>query len=93
MNELRDTGFLSNRGRQNAGSYLVHHLNVDWRWGAAWFEHALVDYDPCSNYGNWAYLAGVGNDPRPNRVFDPVRQADMYDADKKYQNTWKTRSA
>lgn len=93
MNELRDTGFLSNRGRQNAGSYLVHHLNVDWRWGAAWFEHALVDYDPCSNYGNWAYLAGVGNDPRPNRVFDPVRQADMYDADKIYQNTWKNRSA
>jgi len=88
MKELYQTGFLSNRGRQNAGSYLVHYLKLDWRWGAAWFENRLIDYDPCSNYGNWAYVAGVGNDPRPNRVFNPERQAEMYDPDKVYQQAW-----
>ena len=88
MKELHQTGFLSNRGRQNASSYLVHGLKLDWRWGAAWFENRLIDYDPCSNYGNWAYVAGVGNDPRPNRVFNPERQAEMYDPDKAYQQAW-----
>jgi len=88
MKELYVTGFLSNRGRQNASSYLVHYLKLDWRWGAAWFENRLVDYDPCSNYGNWAYVAGVGNDPRPNRVFNPERQAEMYDPENKYQQAW-----
>jgi deoxyribodipyrimidine photo-lyase len=88
MKELYQTGFLSNRGRQNASSFLVHYLKLDWRWGAAWFENRLIDYDPCSNYGNWAYVAGVGNDPRPNRVFNPERQAEMYDPDKAYQQAW-----
>ena len=70
MRELAATGFMSNRGRQNVASYLVHDLGVDWRLGASWFEHHLLDHDPASNYGNWIYLAGVGNDPRPNRKFN-----------------------
>jgi deoxyribodipyrimidine photo-lyase len=88
MRELQYSGFMSNRGRQNVASYLVHHLHCDWRAGAAWFENRLIDYDPCSNYGNWNYLAGVGNDPRENRVFNPEKQARQYDADGSYCQLW-----
>ncbi|MEN0005661.1 MAG: DASH family cryptochrome [Bacteroidota bacterium] len=87
MLELKKTGFMSNRGRQNVASYLVHRLNQDWRAGAAWFESMLIDYDVCSNYGNWIYAAGVGNDPR-DRVFNTKRQADMYDKKGEYRNLW-----
>ena len=54
-------------------------LVVDWRMGAAWFEHCLLDYDPCSNYGNWNYAAGIGNDPREDRHFNIPKQAKTYD--------------
>ena len=90
MRELSRTGFMSNRGRQNVASYLVHDLGIDWRMGASWFEHCLLDYDPASNAGNWIYVAGVGNDPRPNRKFNTQRQAEMYDGDGKYQTLWST---
>lgn len=88
MHELTRTGWMSNRGRQNVASYLVHDLNIDWRMGAAVFEHFLIDYDPCSNYGNWIYVAGVGNDPRPNRKFNTRKQAEMYDPTGAYQQLW-----
>ena len=88
MNELSSTGWMSNRGRQVVASYLVHHLHGDWRAGAAWFEHQLIDYDVASNYGNWTYLAGVGTDPRPNRVFNPDLQADRYDPSGSYRRKW-----
>lgn len=88
MRELKHTGFMSNRGRQNVASYLVHQLNLDWRRGARYFEKMLVDYDVFSNWGNWAYLAGVGNDPREKRVFNTQKQAEKYDADKAYRKTW-----
>ena len=55
--------------------------------GAAWFESMLIDYDVTSNYGNWIYAAGVGNDPR-DRVFNTKRQADMYDKDGAFRNLW-----
>ncbi len=88
MRELKLTGFMSNRGRQNVASFLTKDLEIDWRWGAAWFEHCLVDYDPCSNWGNWAYIAGVGNDPRENRYFNILTQAKRYDPKGKYVRTW-----
>jgi deoxyribodipyrimidine photo-lyase len=88
MRELAATGWMSNRGRQNVASYLVNDMGLDWRMGAYWFEHLLIDYDACSNWGNWQYLAGVGNDPREGRRFDPVRQAGMYDADGAYVKHW-----
>lgn len=88
MVELRQTGFMSNRGRQNAASFLVKDLQVDWRAGAAWFESQLLDYDAASNYGNWNYVAGVGNDPRENRYFNMVKQANMYDAKGQYVKLW-----
>ena len=88
MRELAATGFMSNRGRQNVASYLVHDLHLDWRYGAAWFEAMLVDHDPASNYGNWLYIAGVGNDPRPFRKFNTAFQAERYDPQGEYVNTW-----
>jgi deoxyribodipyrimidine photo-lyase len=88
MRELRLTGFMSNRGRQNVASFLVKDLKLDWVAGAAWFEHALIDYDVHSNWGNWAYVAGVGNDPRENRYFNTQKQAAMYDPDGSYTNHW-----
>ncbi len=87
MRELLYTGFMSNRGRQNVASYFVHQLRQDWRKGAAWFESLLLDYDVASNYGNWMYAAGLGNDPR-DRVFNTGRQASMYDPDGAYRNLW-----
>lgn len=88
MKELIKTGWMSNRGRQNVASYLVHDLGVDWRAGASFFEHYLLDFDPASNYGNWIYVAGVGNDPRPNRKFNTSLQADRYDPNGKFQRRW-----
>lgn len=88
MVELLKTGFMSNRGRQNAASYLCKDLKIDWRWGASWFESQLIDYDVASNWCNWMYIAGVGNDPRENRYFNVNKQAEMYDADKSYRKLW-----
>ena len=87
MKELNATGFMSNRGRQNVASYLTKHLGLDWRMGAEYFESLLIDYDVCSNYGNWAYIAGVGNDPI-DRIFNPHKQADQYDSKGKYVEYW-----
>lgn len=90
MKELAETGFMSNRGRQVVASYLVNDLNCDWRYGAAYFEKMLIDYDPGSNYGNWQYIAGVGNDPRPDRYFNPKTQAERYDPSGAFQKLWLT---
>lgn len=92
MRELNATGFMSNRGRQIVASYLVHDLRVPWLWGAAYFERMLIDYDVYSNYGNWAYVAGVGNDPRPQRYFNPRKQAELYDPESAYRRLWAERA-
>lgn len=87
MIELQRTGFMSNRGRQNVASYWAKEWEQDWRVAAAYFESMLIDYDVHSNYGNWLYNAGVGNDPR-DRKFNIKRQAEMYDSAEKYQKLW-----
>jgi deoxyribodipyrimidine photo-lyase len=88
MRELKQTGFMSNRGRQNVASFLTKDLKINWLMGAEWFESQLVDYDPCSNYGNWLYIAGVGNDPRENRYFNILSQAHRYDPNGEYIKLW-----
>ncbi|WP_310377376.1 DASH family cryptochrome [Flavobacterium sp.] len=88
MLELKLTGFMSNRGRQNVASYFCNELNMDWRIGAAYFEEQLIDYDVCSNWGNWAYLAGVGNDPRGHRYFNIEKQANDYDKKFAFRDLW-----
>ena len=87
MRELNETGYMSNRGRQNVASFLADFLQVDWRLGAAYFESRLVDYDVASNWGNWAYQAGVGNDSRDNYFYVPG-QAERYDGDAAYVKHW-----
>ena len=88
MNQLRETGFMSNRGRQLVASCYVHELGQDWRYGAAYFQSMLVDYDPASNYGNWQYLAGVGCDPRGHRQFNLQKQTDTYDPKGEFIAQW-----
>ncbi|WP_435415616.1 DASH family cryptochrome [Polaribacter aestuariivivens] len=87
MIELKETGWMSNRGRQNVASYFAKELLQDWRIGAAYFESLLIDYDVHSNYGNWMYVAGVGNDPR-DRKFNTKLQAERYDANHKFRKLW-----
>jgi deoxyribodipyrimidine photo-lyase len=86
--ELFVTGYTSNRARQNVASFISSHLNIDWRIGAEWYECFLTDYDAASNWGNWQYVAGVGNDPRQGRVFNPVKQALDYDPQGAYIKAW-----
>jgi len=87
MKEIAATGFMSNRGRQNVASYWAKELKQDWRVGASYFESLLIDYDVHSNWGNWMYNSGVGNDPR-DRKFNIKRQAERYDPDQKFQDLW-----
>lgn len=88
MRELAATGWLSNRMRQVCASALLHEMGGDWRAGAAWFEAQLIDYDPHSNQGNWAYIAGYGTDPRGGRRFDIAWQAQQHDPAGVYQGRW-----
>jgi len=87
--ELFHTGYTSNRARQNVASFLAKHLWIDWRFGAEWYESMLVDYDVSSNWGNWQYVSGVGNDPRDEaRIFNPVKQSFDYDPKAEYVKAW-----
>ncbi|CAM9564714.1 unnamed protein product, partial [Heterosigma akashiwo] len=99
MRELRATGFMSNRGRQNVASFLCNDLGLDWRLGAEFFEERLIDYDPASNWVNWAYVAGVGPDPRSAyykfqsiyniyRYFNIIKQGLVYDPEARYVLHW-----
>lgn len=87
MKEIAATGFMSNRGRQNVNSFWAKELQQDWRIGAAYFESLLIDYDVHSNWGNWMYNSGVGNDPR-DRKFTIQSQAERYDPNNEYQDLW-----
>ncbi|MBX2827889.1 MAG: DASH family cryptochrome [Flavobacteriaceae bacterium] len=87
MIELKETGWMSNRGRQNVASYFAKNCALDWRIGAAYFESMLLDYDVHSNYGNWLYVSGVGNDPR-DRVFNVRSQSERYDTAGKFRRLW-----
>jgi len=86
MRELKATGFMSNRGRQNVASYLIFDMGVDWRFGAAHFEELLLDHDPCSNWGNWVAAAGLTGQ-RVNR-FNTKKQLSDYDPGCEYVDRW-----
>ena len=88
MRQLVATGWMSNRGRQIAASCLINELGLDWRYGAAFFEQQLIDYDVGSNYGNWQYIAGVGSDPRGGRHFNLEKQAEQFDPDALFTAKW-----
>uniref|UniRef100_A0A0G4IFH9 Cryptochrome DASH n=1 Tax=Chromera velia CCMP2878 TaxID=1169474 RepID=A0A0G4IFH9_9ALVE len=86
MRELKATGFMSNRGRQNVASFLALDCRVDWRRGADWFEHLLIDYDVCSNWGNWVAAAGWTGG-RLNR-FNIPKQTKTYDPNGEFIKLW-----
>ncbi|NOU49108.1 DASH family cryptochrome [Pseudoalteromonas sp. JBTF-M23] len=88
INQLNATGYMSNRGRQIVASCLVNELGVDWRYGAAYFQQQLIDYDVASNWGNWQYIAGVGVDPQGGRHFNLSKQTQLYDKNGDFIKKW-----
>jgi deoxyribodipyrimidine photo-lyase len=89
MRQLRRTGFMPNRVRMIAASFLVKHLLIDWRRGEAWFWDTLIDADPANNPMGWQWVAGSGADAAPYfRIFNPVLQAEKFDPDGAYERRW-----
>ena len=84
MRQLMAEGFMHNRARLVAGSFLTKHLGIDWRRGAEHFFEQLVDGDVANNTANWQWVAGTGTDTRPNRRLSPSRQAERFDPDGAY---------
>ncbi|GLW70868.1 deoxyribodipyrimidine photo-lyase [Kitasatospora phosalacinea] len=88
LRQLAETGWMHNRARLLTASFLAKSLYHDWRTGAAHFLHHLVDGDLANNQLNWQWVAGTGTDTRPNRVLNPLTQADRYDPDGAYVRRW-----
>lgn len=89
MRQLHATGWMHNRVRMVAASFLVKNLLIDWRRGERHFRHVLLDADVSQNVGNWQWVAGTGPDASPyNRVFNPVLQGQRFDADGAYIRRW-----
>ena len=84
MRQLLHEGFMHNRARLIAASFLVRDLRIDWREGAQHFFDWLVDGDVANNVGNWQWVAGTGANPRPGRTLNPLRQARRFDPDGNY---------
>ena len=83
------TGWMHNRARMVAASFLVKHLHLDWRWGARWFMWRLLDGDLASNSHGWQWTAGTGTDAAPfHRIFSPVAQAERFDPEATYIHRW-----
>jgi deoxyribodipyrimidine photo-lyase len=89
MRQLWTTGFMHNRVRMIAASFLIKHLMIDWRVGERWFWDTLVDADEANNPANWQWTAGSGADAAPFfRIFSPMGQGDRFDPDGAYVRRW-----
>ena len=89
MRELRRTGYMHNRVRMIAASFLIKHLLIDWRKGEKWFWECLVDADPANNSASWQWVAGCGADAAPYfRIFNPILQGPKFDAEGIYTKTY-----
>tara|TARA_B100000963_G_scaffold86183_1_gene73818 strand:- start:5139 stop:6440 length:1302 start_codon:yes stop_codon:yes gene_type:complete len=89
MRQLIETGYMHNRVRMIAASFLVKNLGIDWRLGEAYFASKLMDFDLASNNGNWQWVAGTGCDASPYfRVFNPDTQRERYDPNFEYSGKW-----
>lgn len=89
MRQLRDTGFMHNRVRMIAASFLVKDLHLPWQWGAGWFLDQLVDGDMANNQHGWQWCAGCGTDAAPYfRVFNPTTQGEKFDPSGDYIRRW-----
>lgn len=86
MRELWQTGYMHNRVRMVAASFLIKHLLIDWRRGEQWFWDCLLDADPANNPASWQWVAGSGADAAPYfRVFNPITQAEKFDPNGEYR--------
>ena len=89
MREMNATGFMHNRVRMIAASFLIKDLYIDWRWGEKYFAKTLIDYDPAVNNGNWQWAASTGCDAQPYfRIFNPWTQQKKFDPECKYIKKW-----
>ncbi len=89
MRELWHTGYMHNRVRMIAASFLIKHLMVDWRVGEEWFWDTLVDGDLANNAASWQWVAGCGADAAPYfRIFNPVLQGEKFDSAGEYVRRW-----
>jgi deoxyribodipyrimidine photo-lyase len=89
MREMDQTGFMHNRVRMIAASFLIKDLHIDWRWGEKYFAQTLIDYDPAVNNGNWQWVASLGSDAQPYfRIFNPWNQQKKFDRDCTYIKKW-----
>jgi deoxyribodipyrimidine photo-lyase len=89
MRQLSSTGFMHNRARMIAASFLTKHLLIDWRRGEEWFMKHLVDGDPAANNGGWQWSAGTGTDAAPYfRVFNPTLQGKRFDPEGAFVREW-----
>lgn len=89
MRELLATGHMHNRVRMVVASFLTKHLFMHWRQGERYFAQHLLDYDLAANNGNWQWAAGTGCDAAPYfRIFNPITQAEKFDADHVYIRQW-----
>ncbi|MEM1405609.1 MAG: deoxyribodipyrimidine photo-lyase [Bacteroidota bacterium] len=89
MRELNATGFMHNRVRMIAASFLTKHLMHDWRLGEAYFARKLLDFELASNNGGWQWAAGTGTDAQPYfRIFNPESQTKKFDPELKYVKKW-----
>ena len=88
MRQLEGEGWVHNRARMVAASFLTKTLGVHWKLGADHYMRWLTDGEVANNYGNWQWAAGTGNDTRPHRVLNPQRQAARFDPDGEYVARW-----
>lgn len=89
MREMNETGFMHNRVRMIAASFLIKDLHIDWKWGEEYFAQSLVDYDPAVNNGNWQWVASTGCDAQPYfRIFNPWNQQKKFDPECIYIKKW-----
>lgn len=89
MREMNETGFMPNRLRMIAASFLIKDLHIDWRWGEKYFAQTLIDYDPAVNNGNWQWVASTGSDAQPYfRIFNPWNQQKKFDPECAYIKKW-----
>ncbi|MFI5159160.1 MAG: cryptochrome/photolyase family protein, partial [Sphingobacteriales bacterium] len=89
MRELNATGYMHNRVRMVAASFLTKHLLIDWRWGERYFARKLLDYEMASNVGGWQWVAGSGTDAAPYfRIFNPAEQQKKFDPGSEYVKKW-----